>query len=171
MLIFRQLFLACAIGVAALIVSAAAASAGVLANPIGTTALAQAADQFVGGDNSDLQEVRHGKRRARRHSKRGYRGKKGRNYRKYSGKRYRKKAKRRHYRHSGKRYRKHKRRRYSRRHYYPDFYFGPAYPPTVYIVPVPQYHADACSYWARQCEKNWRTRSDFIGCMRYQGCY
>lgn len=152
----KQLLLACAIVIAALIGGTQSASAGVLANPLGSTVLPQVTDQFAGKDNSYLHEVRRGKRRARRHNRRAYRGHK-RNYR----------------RHARKSYRKHRRhhRRYSRRNYYPGFYFAPIYPPTVYVVPAPEYRGGECSYWARQCERNWNTRSDFLGCMRYQGCY
>lgn len=178
----RQLIFVCAMGISVTFGVANSAWAGLMTIPIGTTVLPQASDRFAGSDNSYLHEARRGNRQARRgnrrirrHSGRSYRGSSRRNYRRHSSRSYRGNTRRHYRRHGGKRYRNHRRhnyRRYSRRSYYPGFYFAPRYhPPTVYVVPAPQYREGECSYWARQCERNWNTRSDFLGCMRYQGCY
>lgn len=163
MLNLKFAFLACAIWLAVLLGGTQLGVAGLLTNPLATTVLPQVSDQFAGNDNSYLHEVRRGKRRLRRHSRRSYRG----HRRSYRGHR---RYNRRHARRSYRNHRRHNYRRYSRRSYYPGFYFAPLYPPTVYIEPAPTYREGECSYWARQCERNWNTRSDFIGCMRYQGC-
>lgn len=101
-----------------------------------------------------VEEIRHG-RRHKRHAKR-YDRRHGK-YR-YGHRRY------------GKRYGKHRR-------YRPRIGIYIA-PPPIYITPrvyaAPRvYRAprNQCNYWASQCAANWSTRSDYLGCMRYEGCY
>ncbi|MGI9399830.1 MAG: hypothetical protein ACR2O0_01135 [Rhizobiaceae bacterium] len=191
MKILRQFVFVCAIGIGVMFGVTKSASAGLLANPLGTTVLPQLSNEIAGKENSYLHEARRGYRRARGHNRRAYRSSR-RGYRRHASRSYRGNRVRSHRRHAsrgyrGKRtryYRNHARRhyykprrygyrRYSRRSYYPSFYYAAPiyYPPTVYVAPAPVVREGECAYWAQQCERNWNTKSDFIGCMKYQGCY
>jgi hypothetical protein len=74
-------------------------------------------------------------------------------------------------------------RRYHRRHRgyggYSGFGSGPGdiwYSRPIYVQPViivrPQFNlrSNQCTKWSRMCAKNWRTRPNFIGCMRFHRC-
>lgn len=78
---------------------------------------------------------------------------------------------RRHYKRHGRRYG----RGYRRHHPGIGIYIAP---PPVYVAPPvyaapPVYRSPrySCDYWASRCAANWSRRSDYLGCMRYEGCY
>lgn len=111
-----------------------------------------------------IQKVGH-----RRGGRRAYRGGGGRRAYRGGGRRYGYNRGR-----HGPRYRY---RRGNNRRYYNGYWYGvpfwlgaAAVAGPYYADPAPRYSGGSCGYWARQCRANWNTRSDFNGCMRYQGC-
>jgi hypothetical protein len=152
----RSILIISAIGLIALLTHAQPASAGPLTNPAGLDALNYALNQNALMDSAIVRETAY---RGGRH----YRRNRGHNYRRHARRNYR--YDRRHYRRN---YRRHSRSYGFGIDIYP--YFTPA-PLYAVPVPIPVYPGGACTYWSQRCHENWSRRSDYLGCMRYQGCY